>query len=198
MTVNKTLRTACIAVAAMAMALATVSLASAGERSALATDLAEARTEAAVRLALLHKLGTDALGISITVDGGDVTLTGEVGNRSTQELAKEVALNVEGVDNVHAHVKSREEMTSSDTPVARAVGDAEHEVADAALESEVKLRLLDTMGLKAFKIEVEATDGVVSLRGTVPSKEHHEIALKTARKAKGVDKLVDLLKVSSK
>jgi len=198
MTIKTTLRTAGLALAALAFALAATPSATAGERSALATDLAEARTEAAVRLALLHKLGTDALGISIAVDGSEVTLTGEVNDRSTQELAKEVALNVEGVEKVNAHVKSREEMTSSDTPVARAVGDAEHEVADAALESEVKLRLLDTMGLKAFKIEVEATDGAVSLRGTVPSEEHREIALKTARKTKGVDKLVDLIKVSSK
>lgn len=192
------LTTAFIALAAVALTLVAVPSATAGERSALATDLAEARTETAVRVALLHKLGIDALGISISVDGSDVTLTGEVSNRSTQELAKEVALAVDGVKKVHAHVTSRTEAASPDTPVARAVGDAEHEVADAVLESEVKLRLFDTLGLKAFRIEVEATEGAVSLRGTVPSEEHRKIAVKTARETGGVDTLVDLLKVSAK
>jgi len=182
----------------MAAALLALPAPAAGERSAIATDLAEARTEAAVRLALLHKLGVDALGISISVDGSQVTLAGEVGSRATQELAKEVALDVEGVSDVADRITARAEATSADTAVARAVGDAEREVADATLESQVKLRLLDTLGLKAFKVEVEATDGAVSLRGTVPSREHRTIALETARTTGGVVKVVDLLKVAEK
>jgi osmotically-inducible protein OsmY len=63
------------------------------------------------------------------------------------------------------------------------------------LESRVKLRLLDQMGLVAFNVEVEAVDGTVSLRGTLPDQDHRDIALRTAGHTKGVKKVLDILRV---
>src|SRR5215204_6997895 len=58
------------------------------EDASLATD---------IRLALIEKLGFDALSINVDTAGGSVFLTGGVEKRATQELAEEVARSVPGV-----------------------------------------------------------------------------------------------------
>jgi hyperosmotically inducible protein len=68
-------------------------------------------------------------------------------------------------------------------------------VADALLETKVKVRLLEQLGKVAFDIEVEATDGVVSLSGTVPDAARRDLAGKIAKGTGGVKELHDLLKV---
>lgn len=163
--------------------------------SSLAGDLAAARVTVAVRLALLEKLGRDGLRIHIDVRGDKVTLTGSVAARASQELAEEVALSVKGVRSVDNRLQLLDSVQAEPHPVEKAVGKAENEVDDAVLESRVKLRLLDQMGLVAFNVEVEAVDGIVSLRGTLPDEDHRDIALRTTNHAKGVKKVVDLLRV---
>jgi osmotically-inducible protein OsmY len=147
-----------------------------------------ALTELKVKAALLEKLGTDALGIKVAVVGDKVTLTGAVSKRSTEELAEEVARSVEGVKKVDNRLEVVESAQSS--------GNVENEASDSLLESKVKMALASEIGRHAWKVEVEATDGVVSLRGTVPDRQRHEIAVKTAKETKGVRKVVDLLKTA--
>ena len=42
---------------------------------------------------------------------------------------------------------------------------------------------------------LEATDGVVSLRGTVPDANRKKLALDTAGKTEGVKRVIDLIKI---
>lgn len=165
---------------------------------AAATDesggaLQDAITHVKVRTGLLSRLGWDALGIDVDVHGDKVVLAGQVKKRSTQELAKEVTLAVSGVAEVKDNIRLVPASEPS-TPVARTVEKAEREVRDALLESRVKGKLLDEIGAQALHVEVEATDGVVSLRGTVPTEEHRDLAVKTAQETTGVKKVIDLLK----
>src|SRR5215510_8511269 len=60
-------------------------------------EVSDARLEKDVRLALLNKLGEDALGVTVDARRGRVSLVGGVEKRSTQELAEEVAKTVPGV-----------------------------------------------------------------------------------------------------
>jgi osmotically-inducible protein OsmY len=162
-----------------------------------ASDIAELRTELAVRLALLESLGDDGLRIHIDVDGDRVALAGEVRHRSSQELAEEVAEGVNGVRHVRNDlVLEAQAQGPSGKPITRAASQLEDEMADTLLESKVKLRLLDRAGSTAFKVEVEATDGVVSLRGKVPDREHRKIVLEAARETAGVRRVINLLKVA--
>lgn len=150
--------------------------------------------EAKVRLALLEKLGTDSLKVKVDLAGTKVILSGEVSKRATEELAEEVALAVPGVKKVDNRLKvvDKPEATGK---VERAVRDAAREVDDAVIESRVKLAIADEVGSKVTRIEVEATDGVVSLRGTVPDDERRDLAIRAAKGVSGVTKVVDLLKV---
>jgi len=156
--------------------------------------LAKLRTEAAVRLALLGSLGADGLRIGIDVVGDTVILSGEVKKRSSQELAKEVALGVDGVTAVKNNLRHRDDEDGG--PVSGAVADLEGEVADAALESRVKLALFDQVGKAALDVEVEATDRVVSLRGNVADARQRSLAVDAAKQTAGVERVIDLLSSS--
>jgi osmotically-inducible protein OsmY len=160
-------------------------------------EVSDARLEREVRLALLEKLGRDGLGIKVDVDHGRAKLTGEVDKRSTQDLAEEVAKAVPGVQDVDDDVTNRDE-ARPDTPVSRVVGHAERKVDDAVLEMRVGKNLLEEIGRYALDLEVEASDGVISLRGTLPDRERKSLALKAAEGTSGVKKVVDLLKVQDR
>ena len=157
-------------------------------------DVAEAGIAADVRLALLDKLGWDALDVKVDVDGGQASLTGEVDRRTTQELAEEVALSVQGVERVDNRLRLKAQ-SAPETRVDHAVSNTEREVNDAGLEMRVGKNLLAEIGRYALDLEVEVTDGVASVRGTVPDRERKSLALKAAERTSGVKKVIDLIEV---
>lgn len=159
--------------------VATAACFSADERSA---------TESKLKAFLVDKLGDDAQGIRVTVVKDKATLTGEVKRRPTEELAKEVALAYPGIQ----RVKNDIELAKGET-VEQAVGS---ELSDGKLESMVKGALVDEMGRRGFSLEVEAVEGVVCLRGTVPDEARRRIALDTTRKVGGVKQVIDLIAVA--
>ena len=165
----------------------------AGTEEVREQDVSDARLEAEVRLAILEKLGSDGLDVKVDALGGRVRLSGAVDKRSTQELAEEVVRAVPGVQGVDNALAARE--GTAGTPVANAVGKAENEVGDAILEMRVGRNLLGEIGRYALDLEVESTDGVISLRGTLPDAERKSLALRAARETSGVQRVVDLLKV---
>lgn len=169
-----------------------------GPRSGAGTDeerdVAEAGLAADVRLALLDKLGWDALDVDVDVDGSRARLTGEVDRRTTQELAEEVALSVQGVERVDNRLRLKPQ-SAPETVVNQAVSNTEREVNDAALELRVGKNLLAEIGRYALSLEVEVTDGVASVRGTVPDRERKSLALKAAERTSGVKKVIDLVDV---
>jgi hyperosmotically inducible periplasmic protein len=157
-------------------------------------NVADASLGADVRLALIEKLGFDALSIAVDTAGGHVYMTGRVEKRVTQELAEEVALSVPGVTKVENSLELKGEGRSG-TIVGQAVSSTESEVQDAALELRVGKNLLGEIGRHALRLEVESTDGVVSVRGQVPDRERKELALRAAQGTAGVKKVIDLLEV---
>lgn len=160
-------------------------------------ELGEATLKAKVRVALLEHLRNDGLGISADVSGSVVTLTGRVGKRSSQDLAEQVARTVSGVSQVRNRLVVAP-VTPPTAPLARAVDKAEKEVVDALLETRVKAVLLDQMGRPGFAIEVEATDGVLSLSGQVPDDDRRALAVRVARGVSGVREVRDLLRVGNR
>lgn len=153
--------------------------------------LQHALTHVKIRAALVEKLGSDGLHIDIDLAGEKATLRGDVEKNSSRDLAKEVALSVSGVREVDNQLRVIPEHRRS---TGKAV---EAEVKNVALEIKVKHQLLTEIGENALKIEVEASDGVVSLRGTVPNSEVEKLAVRKAEHAGGVRKVINLLKESS-
>lgn len=176
---------------------ALASLLACGDKAPSFTELGrsadELKVELAVRAKLIESLRVDGVRIAVKAAGDRVTLSGSVKAKSSQELAEEIARSVSGVREVDNRVTVAP--AGAADSVADAAGKAEREVSDAALETRVKLRLLDSLGLGGFKIEVEASEGVVSLRGTARSREHRQIAKAEAAKVPGVRRVIDLLQV---
>ena len=157
-------------------------------------NVEDASLGADVRLALIDKLGFDALNVHVDTEGGHVFLTGRVEKRATQELAEEVALSVRGVTEVENGLELKGGGRSEST-VDHAVTSTEAEVEDAALELRVGKNLLEEIGRHALDLEVESTDGVVSVRGKLPDSERKKLALRTAEGTPGVKKVIDLIEV---
>lgn len=157
----------------------------------------EALLHLRVRTALLEHLKTQALGIDIDIAGDSAVLSGRVDTRADRTLAEQVALSVEGVADVDNRIEVEKAAAGeSSAPVSEAVGKAEHKFNDALLEARVQTRLVRELGELGFRIDVEATDGEVILRGAVPDRSHKRIALRSAAKVEGVHKVDDLLKIA--
>ena len=164
------------------------------QRNATDRAISDASVQADVYVALLEKLGRDGLPIDVNVSDGRVTLTGNVGQRSTQELAEEVALSVPGVKGVDNRVTAPTGSAAQTAP-GQAADHVDLEVQDGILEARVGKNLLAEIGRYAFDLEVEASGGVVSLRGTLPDQERKTIALRAVEQTAGVKKVIDLLRV---
>jgi len=146
-----------------------------------------------VKTELLDKLGWEATRINVDVKTGTVWLTGKVKSRATIGAAEEIAKATAGVKELKNVLEV--EGAGEKGKVAKAVEHAQREVDDAVLESRVKGNLLQQMGRVAFSVEVEANGGIVSLAGHVPDELRHKLALQTAERVSGVQKLVDLIEI---
>ena len=152
---------------------------------AVPVEVSEALKALSIQSKLIDKLGADALRITVHVSGGTATLTGEVAKKSSQKLAAEVARSVEGIQKVDNQV------TQANPPAA--LPNAEANVKDAILLTRVKTILLTDIGVSALKIDVDVTNGVVSLRGKLGNAEINEEAMRKTRSIKGVAKVINLL-----
>jgi osmotically-inducible protein OsmY len=148
-----------------------------------------------VRAVLLEKGGHKAIPIAVTMDRTTCILTGDVESAVVQELAQEVALSVEGVKKVDNRLRVKGAPSMSQMTPEQSGEHNAQELADAKLESSVKLALWKAIGTGARRLEVEAVQGVVSVRGPVADEERKKVALKTVGELQGVKSVVDLIKV---
>ena len=155
------------------------------EPKAVSVEVSEALKAVAIQAKLIDKLGADALRIAVQVSGTTATLTGEVAKKSSQKMAESVALSVDGIKKVDNQVTQK-------TPPG-AAANAEANVKDAILLTEVKTILLTDIGVNALKIDVDVTNGVVSLRGTLGNAKINDEAIKKTQSIKGVKKVINLL-----
>jgi len=70
--------------------------------------------------------------------------------------------------------------------------------ANARTTASIKTKLVEDRGLSAFKIDVDTTDGVVTLSGTVGSYEEIDRAIKLALETDGVYRVISTLQVKNK
>ncbi|MFI5168173.1 MAG: BON domain-containing protein [Thermoanaerobaculales bacterium] len=164
--------------------------------NAMSDELADAIVKTKIRVAMLEHLKSDGLRVQIDVRAGIVDLSGEVERRANQKLAGQVAASVDGVKELHNRITVATGAQPSPPPVAGFVGKVERGLDDALLQARIKGRLLEELGKVAFKIEVGATDGVVSLSGAVPDEAREKLAVKIAKETSGVKELHDLLKIA--
>ena len=148
---------------------------------------ANAKKEQEIQKLLVDKLGKDAEAIRVTIVGDKTTLTGQVTNRGTQELADEVLMYAgvtkKKIDN---QIKAKDEKGLFS-------GKTKKEMADYKIEKAVRSKVKGEIGDSAKAIQIECTGDTCSMRGTLPDQGRKDLAMKAAAGVEGVKHIVDLV-----
>lgn len=155
------------------------------------TDLAEARQETQIWTTYALSPYLRASDIKVTVDNGKATLTGKVDEDVNKELAKQIALGVNGikeVDNqivVEADYKPKNPETFGQT------------IDDTTITAAVKSKLAWSKYTDSDNISVETKMGRVHLKGTTDSAQSKELAGRLALSTRGVTAVTNDLQVDA-
>ncbi len=179
---------------------------------AAALTVACAQTDAGITTNVKSKMAADdnvkAYQIDVDTSNGVVTLSGDVDSSLAKERAEQIARNTDGVRDVVDNItvtataptgglrddieREGREATNEVESAAERAGTA---VGDAAITSAVKAKFLADSSVSGLKIDVDTSDGVVTLTGNVASKAEADRAVTMARGTEGVTRVVNNLRV---
>lgn len=160
---------------------------------ALADPVHDARLEGALQTALSLNRMLNPFRIKVEVDGKQARLSGEVENEVERRLAEDVALATRGVEQVDNQLQVNAELVERPLEL-RAYA---QRLEDATLAAVIRARLLWSRTTEKAAIEVQSSEGVVTLRGKVDSAEAKELAGVVARTTDGVHLVNNLVSLDS-
>jgi len=155
--------------------------------------------EGNVKAALERDLLLEKSSIRVqSVDNGSVLLAGKAESLTAELRAIETAQRVPGVRTVHSEVESPD--AKADAETWRGLGDEKSQstsgrVVDATITAGAKMRLLADPATPATDINVDTTDGIVTLFGYVPTRAAKAKAGADALKVSGVKRVDNELQV---
>ena len=147
--------------------------------------------------------------IDVSSRDGTVTLKGFVESEAVRSEAVQIARNIDGVTHVDDQLLlGQAPQTAATTPPPAAVGTAGSTAGssaeraatppdDAMVTSLIQSRYYLDPSIKMRDIEVSATNGVVTLRGTVAGNNERAQALLLARTTEGVERVEDGLTIDA-
>ena len=115
-----------------------------------------------------------------------------------RKQAAEAAKRVVQSAGEEARDATKEAAGQAPAKVGQAADHAQAVVADAAITSAVKTKFLADTAVSGLKIDVDTDGGVVTLNGTVASREEASRAIALARDTSGVARVVDHLKIEGR
>lgn len=169
------------------------------------------QSDPGITTAVKSKLAADdtVKAYRIDVDTKDrvVTLKGEVDTEAGRRRAVEVARATEGVRDVVDGLTVRPGATPTtgiDDPAQRRAGEAARDardktgnvMGDAGITAAVKTKMLADPTVAGLKIDVDTTEGVVTLKGSVSSAAEKKRAVEIAKETEGVKSVKDDLKIT--
>jgi hyperosmotically inducible protein len=151
-------------------------------RRPVATQMDDKSISAAVKSRLTSDPDVKATEIDVDTINAEVRLSGTVGTEAERREAEKLARNTEGVRMVKNELKVGE-------PTAGEV------ITDAWIVSKVKTKLAADPDIRAFNIDVDAVQGVVTLSGVVKTTKARVEAEEHARNTDGVKRVVNEIEV---
>ena len=142
----------------------------------------DGRIEGAAKQSHIFKTYLKDDAIKVHSKDGVVTLSGEVLDESHISLAQETVAVLPGVKSVDNRLKLK-----ADTPTR---------TPDAWLVTKVKSALLFHRSVRAGSTDVDAKDGVVTLRGNALSQAQKELTTEYAKDVEGVKEVINEMTVS--
>jgi hyperosmotically inducible protein len=162
----------------------------------------EAGTDDSIKDRIEHHLATDAsvkkYDIDVKVNNGAVTLDGSVASEAQKAEAARLA-KVRGVTRVDNEIKVDKDVDRTLGERAKSglskTGEA---ITDAWITAKVKWFFVGEDSLKGSDINVDTSNHVVTLKGTVPSSEGKARAVQLAKETDSVTQVDDQLVVKPK
>jgi osmotically-inducible protein OsmY len=159
------------------------------------TDITEARQESQISTSYSLSPYLRANNLEVSVDGGTATLTGTVEEDVNKEMAEQIALGVTGIKTVDNQiVVSADYVPSTRSSQERSFGEV---VDDATITATVKSKLLWSKNTEGLQMNVDTTNGKVTLSGDAESEDAKALAATMAENTRGVVSVDNRLVVNS-
>lgn len=165
----------------------------------------ETRSDTAITAELKGKITDsdllDNTDISVETNNGVATLTGAVATEAQKAHAEELAKNTKSVMSVDNKLvvnpeKSKGLVGNAEEKTKEGYSEAKETLSDARITSEVKLKFAADDTVKALNIDVDTNNGVVTLNGTVNSKNELQQAIRLAKSIDGVKQVKQNLTIA--
>ena len=155
-------------------------------------EVTEARQETQIWTTYALSPYLRANDLKVVVHDGKATLTGTVEEDVNKDLAKQIALGVDGVKTVDNQILVKADYAPPKRASARGYGEV---IDDASVTAEVKSKLFWSKHVDASDTNVETNLGKVTLRGTADSAEAKTLAGRLAMNTRGVSSVDNQLVV---
>ncbi len=157
-------------------------------------EVIEARQESQIWTTYALSPYLRANDLKVTVDEGKATLTGNVAEDVNKDLAKQIALGVDGIKSVDNKIEVVSNYTAPMRSADRGFGEV---VDDASISSAVKSKLLGSRHADGLTADVDTKRGKVVLSGKASSEEAKVAAGKLALNTHGVRGVTNQLVVEA-
>ncbi|WP_462321650.1 BON domain-containing protein [Halochromatium sp.] len=164
------------------------------EENPLYRTIEDANITTRVQLQLLWNSQTGGLDIDANTSNGTVTLSGTAGNAAERRTAERIALNTQGVRGVENRIEIKPKASPSDQP-SRLLSQGLDQITDGWITTRVIASLRFDSAIKDSDIDVNTSDGVVSLTGQVRDAKQKKLAGSKARSIYGVTKVNNELEI---
>ena len=161
--------------------------------ASLVAAVACSESDAGVTTKVKAKFAADpvvkAYQINVDTQSKVVTLTGNVDSSAAKVEAVRIARGTEGVANVVDNLT----VVVKEPPPPPAEKASLPDITDPGITAAVKAKLLADPKVGGFKINVDTSNGIVTLTGKVKTREEKAEAIRLAKETTGVKDVVDKL-----
>jgi osmotically-inducible protein OsmY len=154
----------------------------------LGQKLDDLTVEASIKTALLLNENVRGRSIRVSSYKGNVTLTGSVDSLAELELARKIAVDVDGVASVENKLEVNGVRTIANDTVTQKLN-------DATIEAQVRAALMVNRNIDSTEIEVKSRNAIVTLTGMVHSGAEKELVEKIAEGCWGVKGVINEIRI---
>ncbi|HES77187.1 MAG TPA: BON domain-containing protein, partial [bacterium] len=187
---RKVLRASALAIA-MALTLGTFTNAVSAQ-DGIAQSVTDVRQETQIWTTYAMSPYLRANDLKVSVHNGKATLTGTVDENINKELAKQIALGVDGIKDVDNQIVVSADYVAPAQSTSRSYGQS---VDDVGITATIKSKLLWSKYASGLDTEVSTQAGKVTLQGTAASKSAKDAAYGLAMNTRGVSSVDNKLVV---
>ncbi len=168
---------------ASGIALTMAAMAGPAAAGTASQDVTDARQETQIWTTYALNPHLRANDLKVSVRNGKATLTGKVEEDVSKDLAKQIALGVNGIKEVDNQIVVQADYVAPARSADRGFGES---IEDATITSAVKSKLLWSKHTDGLAMDVDTMRGKVTLKGTADTAAARDFASRLAMNTRGV------------